>query len=40
LPEEVPGNHEVDRLRIERTVREILFTIGEGSERKGILGTP
>lgn len=40
MPEEVPGKHEVDRPRIERAVREILFTIGEGSERKGILGTP
>jgi GTP cyclohydrolase IA len=39
LPEEVPSKHEVDRPRIERAVREILFTIGEGSERKGILGT-
>jgi hypothetical protein len=40
LPEEVPGKHEVDRPRIERAVREILFTIGEGSERTGLLGTP
>jgi hypothetical protein len=40
LPEVVPGKHEVDRPRIERAVREILFTIGEGSERKGLLGTP
>lgn len=40
MPEEVPGKHEVDRPRIERAVREILFTIAEGSERKGILGTP
>jgi len=39
LPEEVPGKHEVGRPRIERAVREILFTIGEGSERKGLLGT-
>lgn len=40
MPEEVPGEHEVDRPRIKRAVRKILFTIGEGSERKGILGTP
>ena len=40
MPEEIPGKHEVDRPRIKRAVREILFTIGEGSERTGLLGTP
>jgi GTP cyclohydrolase I len=40
LPEEVPGKHEVNRPRIEPAEREILFTLGEGSERNGILGTP
>ena len=40
MPEEIPGKHEVDRPRIERAVREILFTIGEGSERTGLVDTP
>lgn len=35
-----PPNHEVDRPRIERAVREILAAIGEDPEREGVLGTP
>jgi GTP cyclohydrolase IA len=40
LSEIVPGEHEVDRARIERAVREILIGIGEDPEREGVLGTP
>jgi len=36
----VPGKHEIDRLRIERAVRELLIAIGEDPEREGVLGTP
>jgi GTP cyclohydrolase I len=40
LSEMVPDNHEVDRPRIERAVREILIGIGEDPDREGVLGTP
>ena len=36
----VPGEHRVDRERIERAVREILIGIGEDPSREGLLGTP
>jgi GTP cyclohydrolase I len=36
----VPGEHRVDRERIERAVREILIGIGEDPDREGLLGTP
>jgi GTP cyclohydrolase IA len=34
------GNHQVDRERIQRAVREILIGIGENPDRDGVLGTP
>jgi GTP cyclohydrolase IA len=34
------GNHQVDRERIRRAVREILIGIGEDPDREGVLGTP
>ena len=34
------SRHMVDRPRIERAVREILFAIGEDCEREGLRGTP
>ena len=34
------GNHQVDRERIQRAVREILIGIGEDPDREGVLGTP
>jgi GTP cyclohydrolase IA len=40
LAQDVPGEHEIDRPRIERAVREILIAIGEDPEREGVLGTP
>jgi GTP cyclohydrolase IA len=40
LAQDVPGEHEIDRPRIERAVREILISIGEDPEREGVLGTP
>jgi GTP cyclohydrolase I len=40
LSELIPGEHEVDRARIERAVREILIGIGENPDREGVLGTP
>jgi GTP cyclohydrolase I len=40
LSEEVPEQHEIDRPRIERAVREILIAIGDDPEREGVLGTP
>jgi GTP cyclohydrolase I len=36
----VPGTAPVDRERIERAVREILFAIGEDPDRDGLLRTP
>ncbi len=40
MAQDVPGEHEIDRPRIERAVREILIAIGEDPEREGVLGTP
>ncbi len=40
MAQEVPIQHEIDRPRIERAVREILIAIGEDPEREGVLGTP
>jgi GTP cyclohydrolase I len=40
LSEKVPAKHEIDKLRIERAVREILIAIGDDPERDGVLGTP
>ncbi|HEY0128832.1 MAG TPA: GTP cyclohydrolase I FolE [Rubrobacteraceae bacterium] len=40
MSEIVPGEHEVDRARIGRAVREILIGIGENPDREGVLGTP
>jgi GTP cyclohydrolase IA len=40
LSEIVPGEHSVDRERIERAVRAILIGIGEDPSREGLLGTP
>jgi GTP cyclohydrolase I len=34
------AEHEVDRARIQRAVREILIGIGEDPDREGVLGTP
>jgi GTP cyclohydrolase I len=34
------GSHEVDLLRIERAVREILFAVGEDPDREGLRETP
>lgn len=35
-----PGRRAVDKPRLERAVREILFAIGEDPEREGLSGTP
>ena len=40
MAQDVPGEYEIDRPRIERAVREILIAIGEDPEREGVLGTP
>lgn len=40
MSEEIPENHDVDRPRIERAVREILLAIGDDPGREGVLGTP
>ncbi len=40
MTQDVFGEHEIDRPRIERAVREILIAIGEDPEREGVLGTP
>ena len=40
MSELIPDEHEVDRARIERAVREILIGIGENPDREGVLGTP
>jgi GTP cyclohydrolase I len=40
LAQHIPGEHDIDRPRIERAVREILIAIGEDPEREGVLGTP
>jgi GTP cyclohydrolase I len=34
------AEHDVDRARIQRAVREILIGIGEDPDREGVLGTP
>ncbi len=40
MAQNLPEEHDVDRPRIERAVREILIAIGEDPEREGLLGTP
>lgn len=40
MSETIPPEHEFDKPRIERAVREILAAIGEDPEREGVLGTP
>jgi GTP cyclohydrolase I len=40
LTEEIPGQHDINRPRIERAVREILIAIGDDPDRDGVLGTP
>ena len=40
MDQNLPEEHDVDRPRIERAVREILIAIGEDPGREGVLGTP
>ena len=40
MAEALPGQHAVDKPRIERAVREILIAIGEDPDRAEVLGTP
>ncbi len=40
MAQNLPEEHDIDRPRIERAVREILVAIGEDPEREGVLGTP
>ena len=40
MAQNLPEEHDVDRPRIERAVREILIAIGEDPGREGVLGTP
>ncbi len=40
MTEEIPGQHDINRPRIERAVREILIAIGDDPDRDGVVGTP